>query len=244
LEGGQQLTEILIQKLLQKTPSRKNLVVVRAGKNSNHTLWTLESETRNWDLLVSWYEEVPGWHDSVGEGCVLHYSNKLSALKEYWEQGWFQDYDYVWFPDPDLEIKSSDIDLLFCIMKIFNLYLAQPSLTSNSYTSHPITKQVPGAILRYTTFVEVMQPCFSKNALDICAPSFSSNNFMWGIDHVWSKLLNYPEKKIAIIDRISSHHGTPVGSSYNIQQAYQEMFDTLSRYNVQARMEVLSTVSL
>lgn len=239
------MSEILIQKLLRKTPSRENLVVVRAGSNSNHSLWTSGcEETRNWDLLVSYYEPAPNWQETMGEGCVLHQANKLSALKVYWEQGWFQDYNYIWFPDPDLEIKGKDIDLLFAAMKLFDLSLAQPSLTLDSYTSHSITKQVLGSVLRYTTFVEMMVPCFSKNALDICAPSFDSNTFMWGIDHVWSKLLGYPDKKIAIIDQICVRHGTPVGSSYDIQHAYKEMFLTLARYNVSVRMDVFDTIYL
>ena len=194
---------------------------------------------RNWDLLVSWYAETPDWENSKGEGVVFHKGNKLSPLKNYWEQGWFDEYDYIWFPDPDLEIDGTDIDLLFSSMKLFDLDLAQPSLSANSFTSHPITLQRQGRILRYTTFVEVMQPCFSKSALSTCATCFDDNQFMWGIDHVWSKLLGYPDKKIAILDKISSRHSQPVGSSYDIQSAYREMFLTLSKYEVCVRMDVL-----
>jgi hypothetical protein len=236
------LKEIQIYKPLQKTVGRNNLVVVRAGVNSLHPLWLTGTEqNRNWDLLVSCYEPCP-FTENQAEGLLLHFGNKLCAVKYYWEQGWFQDYDYVWFPDPDLEIKGQDINLLFSSMKIFDLQLAQPSLSADSYTSHHITLQVKNAIIRYTTFVEVMQPCFSISALDVCAPSFDSNRFMWGIDHVWPRLLGYPSKKIAIIDAISARHIQPVGSSYDLQEAYREMFDTLARYNVAVRMEVLDTI--
>jgi hypothetical protein len=232
-----------VAKPLTKTPERDNLVVVRAGLNSFHPDWLSGLESiRNWDLLVSWYEPVVGWREFDSEGCLLHQGNKLAPLKGYWEQGWFKDYEYVWFPDPDIEIKGQSINLLFSAMKLFDLDLAQPSLSLDSYTSHPITLSAPESILRYTTFVEMMQPCFSQHALDLCAPTFDANHYMWGIDHVWAKLLGYPLKKIAILDKIISRHTAPVGSSYDIQLAYKEMFATLSKYDVGVQMEVLDQI--
>ncbi len=230
-------------KSLQKTSERNNLVVVRAGKNSFHNKWLSDSPvTRNWDLLVSWYEPIPDWENQEAEGVVFHIGNKLQPLKFYWEKGWFDGYDYIWFPDPDIEINGQDISLLFSMMRLFDLDLAQPSLTRDSHISHEITLQVPGSILRYTTFVEVMQPCFSKRALEICAPTFDINRLTWGIDFVWSKLLNYPNKKIAILDAVCSSHTRPVGSSYDIQEAFREMYITLSKYEVNVRMDVLGAV--
>lgn len=41
---------------------RKNLVVVRAGKNSLHTAWLVNAENRSWDLIVSYYDDAEHEH--------------------------------------------------------------------------------------------------------------------------------------------------------------------------------------
>jgi hypothetical protein len=59
--------------------------------------------------------------------------------------------------------------------------------------------------------VEVMAPLFSRDALKTCLVSFNENKSSWGLDCVWSKLLNYPVNKLAVIDAITMKHIHPVG---------------------------------
>jgi hypothetical protein len=56
-----------------------------------------------------------------------------------------------------------------------------------------------------------MAPLFSAAALKICLPSFIGNRSSWGIDSVWSKLLDYPEDKLIVFDTVIMKHTLPVG---------------------------------
>ena len=67
----------------------------------------------------------------------------------------------------------------------------------------------PGLILRYTNFVEIICPCFDRDSLVICQPTFKYSKSCWGIDLLWTKLLGYPEDKIAIIDDVIVVHTRP-----------------------------------
>jgi hypothetical protein len=59
--------------------------------------------------------------------------------------------------------------------------------------------------------VEVMAPLFNRFALEKCMPSFIANKSSWGLDSVWSKMLDYPTTKLAVIDAIQMKHINPVG---------------------------------
>jgi hypothetical protein len=234
---------MFVVKPLKKNPERRNLVVVRAGPGSLHERW-LENcpTTRNWDLLVSYYAQSDSLPSVEYEGICFHQGNKLKPLLHYHQLGWFAPYDYVWLPDPDIETDGHSINSLFEIMRLFDLSLAQPSLSHNSYSSHAITLQNPTTILRFTDFVEVMMPCFSQQALGQCAHTFADSNLIWGLDFVWPKLLGYPKNKIAVIDCLPMQHNNPVGSSYDIQVAFQEMFEILNKYEVATARTVLSAI--
>jgi hypothetical protein len=234
---------MFVVKPLTKNPERRNLVVVRAGPGSLHERWLdCCPTTRNWDLLVSYYAQSDRLPSVEYEGVCFHQGNKLKPLLHYHQLGWFAPYDYVWLPDPDIETDGHSINSLFEIMRLFDLSLAQPSLSDDSFTSHIITKNIPTNVLRYTNFVEVMLPCFSAKALDICAPVFTESQYLWGIDYVWPKLLGYPKNKIAVIDSVIMRHTNPVGSSYDIQAAYREMFGILNKYEISATQEVFHEV--
>lgn len=237
-----QYNEIMwIFKPLEKHTERKNLVVVRAGDNSHHNTWLKDCRhTRNWDIMVSYYEQPTGANTEAYECCVFDQDNKLRPLFEYWKLGWFKSYDYVWLPDPDIITNGYTINSFFEIMSLFDLSLAQPSLSADSFSSHAITKNLPDNILHFTNFVEVMMPGFSKTALDMCAPSFADCEYMWGIDYVWPKLLGYPSNKIAVIDAVIMKHSKPVGATYDTHAAYREMSAILSKYEVSASQETFS----
>ncbi len=87
---------------------------------------------------------------------------------------------------------------------------------------------------RPTTFVEIMAPLFSKNALAKCLPTFGENHFGWGLDFVWPKLLDY--QNIGIIDEVSAKHTRPF-QSYDWRSPEgltpaQEMPDLLAKYGL------------
>jgi len=124
--------------------------------------------------------------------------------------------------------------------------LAQPSLLPINY-SHEITINQEKNILRYTSFVEIMMPCFSRTALGKCIETFTENQSGWGLDLLWYKILGYPKNKIAIIDDVVAYHSkksdikngdfykklgkSPFDELNEIKSKYKVDFD-LSHYGV------------
>lgn len=50
-------------------------------------------------------------------------------------------YDAVWFPDDDLLVDTNSICKMFDLFSAFDLSLAQPALSMDSYFSHPCLLQ-------------------------------------------------------------------------------------------------------
>src|SRR5262249_25185182 len=84
--------------------------------------------------------------------------------------------------------------------------LSQPALGSGSFVAHDITRQRAHLRWRYTSFVEIMCPCFSRAAWDTCRPYLSATLSSWGTDLLFPKLLGYPNRQIAIVDETPVFH--------------------------------------
>ena len=152
-------------------------------------------------------------------------------------------YSYIWLPDDDVRIDTSEINRLFDFAKEWNLSICQPSM--NGYVSHEITKPVENSILRYTNFVEVLAPMFDLDSLLKVYKIFDENYSSWGFDYLWAYLLNYPQDKIAIIDDIIMTHTKPVGQDYSHfpKQPWDEMVELLYKYNINKQEITYSQIS-
>ena len=224
---------------------RTNLVVVRLGDDfSLHREW-LENQknNRSWDLMISYYGKNPENVDLQESEYFDHRTGqKWPAIGEIYREGFFQDYSMVWFPDNDIKTTCENINLMFALHKIFDLELSQPALTENSYISHDITRVCSDSVLRYTNFVEIMVPLFSKNALEKCAESFSAPGMAWGLDYVWPKLLDNPLRKIAILDCLAVCHTRPQGNGYDMNVALQGKHNLMQKYGVNDTMMVFEKI--
>ena len=144
-------------------------------------------------------------------------------------------YDYFWFPDDDVQIDIGAVHSLFLRASIYKARLCQPSMAWNSSNiGWPVTKHVPMSMFRHTNFVEVLAPCFSREALKICLPHFDANYASWGLDFVWAKLLGY--LGMGVIDAIQMRH-TGVGTSGawvlpDGRSPREEMHTMLARYGL------------
>jgi hypothetical protein len=190
----------------------RNLVVVRAGNQSLHPGWTQDLATRDWDLVVSYFGDDPTLYRSAAERRIDDKGQKLEGLIALFarEPAW-REYDYIWLPDDDLATDQAAISELFRTMAHEDLAIAQPSLSWASYFSYGITLHHPSFALRYTDFVEVMAPAFSRAALETCLPTFSENLSGWGLGFVWAYLLANRPRQAAIVDRAQVTHTRPVG---------------------------------
>jgi hypothetical protein len=192
--------------------ARKNLVIVRAGDESLHEQWLAGDVDRNWDLIVNYFGDDPARYRKDDVRRIDSKGPKWPALHDL-VQGLEREisaYDRVWFPDDDLRATKAGINLLFEIFEKHDLSLAQPSLTPDSYLGHLITLHNRSFVLRFTNFVEIMAPCFSRDFLQQMLPSFQANLSGWGLDFVWpTKISDW--KKVAIVDAVTVCHTRPIG---------------------------------
>ncbi|MBE7200125.1 MAG: DUF707 domain-containing protein [Parafilimonas terrae] len=206
---------------------RPNLVVLRAGTNSVHPSWLkdIDDGDRNWDLCVSWYDSAESFSrcPTTEYSILQNTDRKFQSLHKLLYPGSpVLDYDYVAFPDDDVEMSWRDLNRTFEIAKCHNLTLCQPALHPSSFYSHQITVQQADKRLRFTNFVEVMFPVFSRDALGRCAGSFLLSDSSWGLDQLWPKLLGGHQYRIGIIDAVAVRHTRPVGGSYDMASAFAD----------------------
>ena len=190
----------------------RNLVVLRAGDRSLHQEW-IAGARRDFDLFISYYGQTPNkWREEADFyearpgpkwPCIGDLLAANAAL--------VADYDCVWFPDDDLSVSTDTINRMFAFFHAHQLSLAQPALTRNSYHTWDTLLQDPHCHLRYTRFVEVMAPLFSKAALQTCVDSFNESRSGWGLDWVWPLLCERAGLEgIAVIDATPVWHTRPL----------------------------------
>lgn len=189
------------------------LVIGRVGDKSLHPGWLLGAEP-NFDVFLSYFGDEPDkfrdqatYYEQVkgGKWPILH-----RIITEHWDL--ISRYSAVWLPDDDLLTNAHDINKMFAFMQAFDLSLAQPALSLDSYFSHSSLLQQTNSVLRFTNFVEVMAPIFSAEALKQLRNTFGESPSGWGLDNLWPLLLdNSNKRKIAILDAVPVVHTRPLG---------------------------------
>jgi len=223
---------------------RRNLVVLRANEHSLHNGWKrdIAGEDRNWDLCVSFYGKEENFPpaDFAEYHVLQNRDQKFASIHKLMYRGNpFWDYAYFMFPDDDLMMSWSGINRLFETTRSFGLHLAQPALLPEGFVYHPIVAQNPAFRVRFTNFVEIMTPIFSRCALEICIPTFADSPRGFGLDFVWPSQLGDRPGRIAIIDEVGVLHGRPLGGNYDVAHGNQERIKVMDDYgcswNIQQR---------
>jgi hypothetical protein len=189
---------------------RRNLLVVRAGDDSLHPTWLRGDGSKSFDLLVSYFGDVEGrykercdfYHVMTGPRWPAH----DAICRAY--PVLIAQYDHVAFVCDDITAAQEDWDELFSICAALRLDLAQPAV--RGHLGHAITAPVAGCVLRFTNFVEIMCPVFSKRALTVLQRSFGESRSGWGLDLVWPQWLEGQNARIAIVDAVQVEHGRPL----------------------------------
>lgn len=191
----------------------RNLVVVRAGRNSLHPQWLGGAAERSWDLIVSVYDSAAHFDDGEGVRVELRPGGKWDGIHALFAESDLLDrYDFIWLPDDDIAATAQDIDAIFAAMQRYDLQVAQPSLTHDSYYSLFPVMSCPGFTLRYLNFVEVMVPCVRAGLLRQVLDDFRTSMSGRGMDWIWCRLAPDPRYKAAVLDSISVRHTRPVGT--------------------------------
>lgn len=215
---------------------KKNCVISAVGKNSLHREWIKGNPDFDLHLIVydnsynEFYNDPNFITHQKGYKLRLVY-NYLQKNPEYLEK-----YDYLFFPDDDLLIDSENISELFKLMNKYHLQIAQPALSDSYYFYEHVIRD-KFCVLHYTNFVEIMAPCFSREALNKVLFTFNANSSGWGIEIHWPHLIGFTGKEIAIIDEIHAIHTRPIQSFS--KQNMDDFNEYISKYKL--KWEILET---
>ena len=191
---------------------RDYLVFVRAGRNSLHPEMLADDPDRNWDCCINGWEAPPGStaRDFGVESFYPGALNKFEAFDAMFG-GSMADmpYRYVMMIDDDLRFTPGDVSRFFELCESHCLFLCQPAIGLGSNANHLINIRNPVCEIRQVNFVEVMAPCFSREALQVLLQTFRLTRCTWGIDYAWSSLLD-GQSKISIVDAVPMDHTKPM----------------------------------
>jgi len=208
---------------------KKNCVISAVGKNSLHRLWI--NDDVDYDVHLIIYDDSLNIYKNDTSYICSNKGNKLTLIYQYLHNHpkYLNHYSYFFFPDDDIIIYPQNITELFYLMEQYSLQIAQPAL-HDSYYTYEHTLRDRFCVLRFTNFVEMMIPCFSKESLNTVLFSFIENNSGWGVEYHWPHLIKYKGREMAIIDQVIAIHTRPIQS--NNPQNNEELYKYLKHYNL------------
>jgi hypothetical protein len=201
--------------LASSSSVRRNLVISTIGDGSMHGSWLADRPARSFDVFLVHY----GKHADFGRRDADYY---LSRRGFKWElldyvarehRDVLERYDRIWCPDCDIRCTTADVNRLFQLAVAYNLQLAQPAIAAGDATYQFLRKR-PQLVLRYTPFVEVMCPLFTREAFFKVQPTFLESRSGWGLDILWPR--NFEPRAMAVIDAVGVEHTGPLfrGENY------------------------------
>jgi len=208
LNSNYELFNSIIEINDNKTQIKKtNLIFTSAGDNTqfyNHWL----GEDRNYDVWCVYYgnnDENYNMYEKIVDKIWKRKGSKFQNFHYIYTnyRELLDKYDRFFIVDDDIIINTNDIHNLFDISIKYDLWLCQPSYTSDSKISWKYTAHQTGNILRYTNFTEVGTTVFSKYAIHKFMEYYDPILIGWGIDlfYIWV-LGEDKQNKYAIIDSI------------------------------------------
>ena len=220
---------------------KKNAVFVPVGKDSLHR--QLLKGDADFDLHLLIYDGSYNkfCNDSDFVACDAGYKMDMTYRYLHRHPELFEKYEYFFLLDDDIVISTEDVNRLFSMMREYQLKIAQPSLVMSYYT-YKHTDFHPFYILRYTNFVEMMMPCFSRDALKAVLPTFEQKIRWCGIEMHWPVLVGSNHKDMAIVDAVSAKHTRPVQSWNSLSQLQQENY--LKKHNLSWSIEMYGGLPL
>ncbi len=197
----------LFKKPRPESEPRKYLVYAAESSDPSCLTTVPSAKPRCFDIAARYHvkphpdDRLPERADYVLTGGL----SKFDSAKKFITKCDLADkYDGFVFIDGDVEFEPGGIDRLLRFASAMQFDLAQAALTSNSYSSWPVTFASRTFVCRETSFVEVMAPYFSRAALREVLPTFSESISSYGLDFAWPTLLK--GSRIGIVDAIKMRH--------------------------------------
>jgi hypothetical protein len=187
---------------------RRYLVFFRAGSNSLHRQLLAEDPLRNWDCCVSWYS-APA-QESLAEYYCVGGDNKLEGYLAFREQfKTLPSYEYVLLADDDVRFEPGGISRFFDICDRYKTYLTQPALRWRTHYNLNVTLANPACILRHVSYIEIMAPCLSAQAIGELIDTFAMSRSTWGVDWTWAGR-SQGKRPIHVVDAVRIEHTKPM----------------------------------
>ncbi len=151
-----------------------NLIICPIGDSSQHLTWLTGPEAKSFDLFLIYY----GNGADVGAADAQHYVRRKGFKFEllshlvHQHRATLEKYERIWCPTDDIACSTGDLNHMFEIFAQYRLKLAQPSVAQGDVSYRSLLRR-RGNILRYTPFVEVMCPVFTREAFFRVSDTFS-----------------------------------------------------------------------
>lgn len=192
--------------------SKNYLIIARVGDSSLHPQW-LQGEP-NFDIFLSYFGDEPDRYRESSTYYEQVKGGKWPVVAEIVKNNTsiIEKYDAVWIPDDDLLVDTDTINRMFGLFHGLEISYGQPALTTDSYYTYPFLLRDDASLVRYTNFVEVMAPIFSRRALKEIANTIELSPSGWGLDFLWSSLFcQQGDDCVAVLDATPVKHTRPVG---------------------------------
>lgn len=190
-------------------PTRRNLVISAVGDESVHETWLSQEPARSFDVALIYFGDRIGRYANQAEHYEEQKGIKYRLIYEFFTKhhNIASQYDLIWCPDDDIACDTKSINRFFGLMNKYNLQIAQPSIREGECDFQAL-HQHKDYLLRYTRYVEIMCPAFTREAIQRVRPTFVENTSAWGIDWVWANF--YGKQQVGVIDAVGVHHTRPV----------------------------------
>ncbi|HEV2969636.1 MAG TPA: hypothetical protein VGY55_06575 [Pirellulales bacterium] len=188
---------------------QRNLILTAIGDGNVLDTWFDRPDQRQFDLFVVDFRPGPRAAPPHATYFVEHAGFKpehLGFVAANFEPE-LRRYDCIWCPDDDIALDTASINAMFSMFERYRLQLAQPAIAEGDVSFQSFRPQ-PGAVLRYTPFVEIMCPLFTCEAFFRVRHTFAASRSGWGIDLVWPQF--FGQRDLAILDSIHARHMRPL----------------------------------
>ncbi|WP_218777692.1 hypothetical protein [Acetobacter malorum] len=188
----------------------KHLMLLRLGKKSIHKSWIYRLR-KIMDIAFIYYDDSNFSEDSPDYEAFFE-GTKLTGIKKFLDTNpnILENYDYFWLFEDDLVISHETADGIISFINKYRPVLSAPSLTADSFYTHPVMFQNIDLMLRGTDFVECMSPIMSREFLRDTLKEFEAYP-IWGIEYYWQHLLWEKRELAFIYDKYPISHTRPTG---------------------------------
>jgi len=157
---------------------------------------------------VSWYA-APA-NERLAEYYCVGGDNKLEGFLSFRSQ--FKSlppYAYVLLADDDVYFEPGGISRFLDICDRHHTYLAQPALKWTTHYNLNVTLANPACVLRQVSYIEIMAPCLSAQAIEELIDTFAISRSTWGVDWTWAGR-SQGRRPIHVVDAVRIEHTKPM----------------------------------